>query len=72
MTEVAAAKLAETAKKTAELTKDVEKAKRDVEFYKGINESRLRKGLDASSSSIDLKYAAERLRSKTRELERLR
>ncbi len=61
----------ETAKKIAEISKKLDSAKRDLESKRKYLESDIRFNRDTSSSAIDVKYAARKVESLQKELDRL-
>lgn len=62
----------ETAKAIAEVSKKLESAKRDLENKRKYLESDIRFDRDVTTSSIDVKYAAKRVESLQKELDRLK
>lgn len=61
----------ETAKKIAEISKKLDSAKSDLEHKRKYLESDIRFSRDTTLSSNDVKYAARRVESLQKELDRL-
>ena len=61
----------EKAKKIAEISKKLDSAKRELDSKLKYLESDIRFNRDTTSSSIDVKYAARRVESLQKELDRL-
>ena len=62
----------ETAKKIADISKKTDRAKRELKTKKEILIRDIENNHDTTSSSIDVKYAARKLESLQKELDRLK
>lgn len=62
----------ETAKKIAEVSKKLDSAKRELKTKRGFLEGDIRFNRDTTLSAIDVKYAAKRVESLQKELDRLK
>ena len=62
----------ETAKKIAEVSKKLESAKRDLETKRKYLESDIRFDRDLTRNASEVKYAARRMESLQKELDKLR
>lgn len=60
------------AKKIAELSKKLDAEKRNLDTQKKMLETRIREGSDTSIKAIDVKYAADRVASIQKEIDRLK
>lgn len=62
----------ETAKKIAEVSKKLDSANRELKNKRGYLESDIRFNRDTTLSANDVKYAAKRVESLQKELDRLK
>ena len=62
----------EKAKKTAEISKKLESAKRELKSKRDYLEEDIGAGRDVTKNAIEVKYAARRVGSLQKELEKLR